>query len=780
MSEEKEVSVWSEKVADDVIVRHKEPYVVEGMWTPSGFFHIGNARPEVFTPYAVKRAIQDKGKKVTQNFILDDFDAVRKIPGGLGIKKEDEDKYLGFPIATAPSPLPGFKTWADAFVSQLKKYAPEFGLDLNFISAFQTYKEGKFNELIKFSIENSKEIVKVWTKVAGSEKEEDFVPLQVLCEKCKKIYYTKVLGFENDLVEYECECGQKGKVSPYDGNAKLHWRVHWVCHWILHKVDFESGGKDHFSKGGSVDVGQALIKEVFKKEPPVQVPTEFVQLAGAKMAGSIGNVIDLESWLKVAPPELFRFMNFSYKPYTVIEFSFKNNSFVLLNDRFERAERIYFGFEKAENEKMTQKLKKIYEFSVIGTPSKRLVQLPFSTSILLSQILDFENNFDESLDKIKEVSKIPEDLTNEEKEKIKEKLKRTKHWVENYAEESFRLSFVEEYDSGLLGRLDEKIVSVLTQINKNLLSAKTQEEIQQLIFDSSKENNISPKDSFRVIYLALIGKEKGPKVGSLVPVFGKEKVMKRIEEVISQPKPKTAVREKKDSSLPGAEELSKVFNFEVSEKVKENFPNLRLGILVLKNIANAKQSPEISKLLRKKESELRKDIEGKELSSVENLKLWREAYSSFGGKPKKYKPSVEALVKRVVKGEELPSINLLVDIYNYISIKYLLPAGGDDLDKIEGKVSLDYATGKENFLMIGSNENDAPKEGEIVYKDSKEVLCRRWNWRECDKTKLTEETKNAVIYIESLSSADDLDKALAELAELVEKYCNAKTSKFVV
>ena len=159
--ESEEIELWSEKVADDVIARHKEPYVVEGMWTPSGFFHIGNARPEVFTPYAVRRAIEDKGKKVSQNFILDDFDAVRKIPQGLGIKPEDEKKYIGFPCATAPSPIPGFKTWAEAFVSQLKKFAPNFGLDLNFISAYDTYNKGKLNDLILLTLDQSEEIAKV-------------------------------------------------------------------------------------------------------------------------------------------------------------------------------------------------------------------------------------------------------------------------------------------------------------------------------------------------------------------------------------------------------------------------------------------------------------------------------------------------------------------------------------------------------------------------------------------------------------------------------------------
>src|SRR3989338_4149813 len=84
-SEANEAFIWSEKVAGEVLKRERNEFVVEGMWTPSGFFHIGNARSEVFTPYSVKRALLDEGKKVRQNFIIDDFDAVRKIPKPLGV-----------------------------------------------------------------------------------------------------------------------------------------------------------------------------------------------------------------------------------------------------------------------------------------------------------------------------------------------------------------------------------------------------------------------------------------------------------------------------------------------------------------------------------------------------------------------------------------------------------------------------------------------------------------------------------------------------------------------
>src|SRR3989344_2939818 len=92
--------------------------------------------------------------------------------------------------------------------------------------------------------------------------------------------------------------------------------------------------------------------------------------------------------------------------------------------------------------------------------------------------------------------------------------------------------------------------------------------------------------------------------------------------------------------------------------------------------------------------------------------------------------------------EKFPELNIgLViakNIYNYISIKHVIPVGGDDLDKIDGDLELTFAKGNEKFVQLNSSEIDHPKKEEVIYKDDKEVTCRRWNWRECDKSKMTE------------------------------------------
>ncbi|MBI3255910.1 MAG: hypothetical protein HYZ63_02975, partial [Candidatus Andersenbacteria bacterium] len=150
------------------------------------------------------------------------------------------------------------------------------------------------------------------------------------------------------------------------------------------------------------------------------------------------------------------------------------------------------------------------------------------------------------------------------------------------------------------------------------------------------------------------------------------------------------------------------------------------------NGADNKKKPEISELLRSTEQALR------QRSDIENVKehpaiaTWREAHRLFGNNPNRYAPSVEAVIKRVVKGGSLPNINPLVDIYNHICMKYIVPVGGEDLDTCKGNIELAVASGEEKFIGLGDENNDSPTAGEVIYKDEEGVLCRRFNWREAD------------------------------------------------
>ncbi|MBU0577959.1 hypothetical protein KJ742_07475 [Patescibacteria group bacterium] len=222
--------------------------------------------------------------------------------------------------------------------------------------------------------------------------------------------------------------------------------------------------------------------------------------------------------------------------------------------------------------------------------------------------------------------------------------------------------------------------------------------------------------------------------------------------------------------------------FKADNKIFENYPDFIDGILVVKNIDNNGTNPEITELLRKIEKEIREITDIESVNSHPKIAAWREAHRKFGNNPKKSPPSVQAIFGRVYKGGELPIINKLVDLYNYISLKYVVPAGGENLDKCVGDIELTYADGDEEFIELESVENRPPETGEVVYKDQAGVICRKFNWREADRTKLSENTKNAVLVIEGLSpvTRDELQRTLDELQELVQKYCGGESNSYIL
>ncbi len=220
----------------------------------------------------------------------------------------------------------------------------------------------------------------------------------------------------------------------------------------------------------------------------------------------------------------------------------------------------------------------------------------------------------------------------------------------------------------------------------------------------------------------------------------------------------------------------------IDNTVIQQFPHTKIGLLFGKNVNNQHPSEEITKLLRDAEEKIRATINLAELTSLPKILDWREAYRTFGFKPSEYRSSVEALLRRILQGKQLPTISPLVDLYNLISIKHMLPAGGGDLEKIKGSITLKIAQGSEKFIMLGSTTPEIVKAGEVVYCDDEEVLCRAWNYRESEKTKITEHIRHVYLVIEGLTHTthEELSNAIAELRSLLMTYTNGSFQEFIL
>lgn len=220
-------------------------------------------------------------------------------------------------------------------------------------------------------------------------------------------------------------------------------------------------------------------------------------------------------------------------------------------------------------------------------------------------------------------------------------------------------------------------------------------------------------------------------------------------------------------------------NLNIADIIFDEYPDLILGIVTAHNIDNLQDKAEITEMLRQAEAALSGKFGSTPVIEHPYIATWREAYRKFGAKPKDYPSSVENLTRRVLNGATIGHINNLVSLYNTISLRHILPVGGEDLDKIVGDVLLTRAGNDEPAVfLLGEKEARAPRAGEIIYKDEVGAICRRWNWKEADRTKLTQETKNAFLVIETLPPVprDTVEIAIRELADLVQQYCGGTVS----
>ncbi|GAI74838.1 unnamed protein product [marine sediment metagenome] len=212
----------------------------------------------------------------------------------------------------------------------------------------------------------------------------------------------------------------------------------------------------------------------------------------------------------------------------------------------------------------------------------------------------------------------------------------------------------------------------------------------------------------------------------------------------------------------------------IDPEIFTQFPDFKRGIIIVKDVENALGNKRIKKPLNK---EIEKRM-GEDLIKHPLVKAWNESHLKFGSNSNRFPPSITALLKRIKQGGGFPFINSVVALFNYISIKYLIPCGGDDIDKIEGNLHLGFARGDEWFVALGSEEKENPQPGEVIYFDDKtlKVMCRRWNWRNGDFSKITENTKRMVINIDGIGAVPQsiIEEARDELAKLLIEQCKAE------
>jgi DNA/RNA-binding domain of Phe-tRNA-synthetase-like protein len=212
--------------------------------------------------------------------------------------------------------------------------------------------------------------------------------------------------------------------------------------------------------------------------------------------------------------------------------------------------------------------------------------------------------------------------------------------------------------------------------------------------------------------------------------------------------------------------------FSIQKELFDILPDLTIGMVVAMGVENTHPSKEIDDLLTQAIEEMKKNFIGDKAQDHPRIKPWRTTFSKLGISGSKFPSSIESMARRILKGDPFPKINPLVDLYNSVSLRFLVPMGGHDLDTIQGNIHLQFAEGWEPFTPMGGGETAVVPKGELVYRDDREVLTRNWVWRQCEKDKATEKTKNIFIPIDVLGEVgrERADETILELSQLIPRY----------
>jgi DNA/RNA-binding domain of Phe-tRNA-synthetase-like protein len=213
--------------------------------------------------------------------------------------------------------------------------------------------------------------------------------------------------------------------------------------------------------------------------------------------------------------------------------------------------------------------------------------------------------------------------------------------------------------------------------------------------------------------------------------------------------------------------------FQYHTDILENYPNIVGGVILAQGMQNKPTPDSLKQAYFAEQQAVLKRIGDTPLSELETLAAWRAAFRGFGVNPTKYRSAPEALLRRLTKKGDIPSINSIVDIVNLVSIRYAIPIAAFDVRALQGTVTVHYADGSERFTPLFEDQVEHPEVGEVVFSDETGlVLARRWCWRQSDESATREDTSEAIFTVEAQhpEGRKDIDAALEDLLGLLYEY----------
>lgn len=521
---------WADQTAARVVATcgEQDVYTVASGITPSGTVHIGNFR-EVITVDLVARALRSLGKKVRFIYSWDDFDTLRKVPKNLP-QQEMLAKNLRHPISRVPDPYGEDKSYSAHNIRVFETEIRRVGINPEFLYQSERYGAGLYAESMKHALENRDKIRAILDEFRKEPLPADWLPTTIYCTACERdqLDYERYAG--DYMYEYKCSlCGHEEKLDiRKTSNLKLNWRTDWPMRWAYEKVDFEPGGKDHSSDGGSFDTGRKIVQELWGRQAPQYLQYDFVSIKGGsgKMSSSSGELITLAEALEIYEPQMIRWIFANQRPNTDFSISF-DVDVIKVYDEFDRAEIQALG-PVPDNLGKWPVLRRAYELSCLDeVPTKAPFRAPFRELTGRLQILD--GDVQKTWDRwYKGQAKDARD-----KELFWSRAERAWNWLKDFAPDEFRYSINSQPVQIALEEPQKlavrALVKLVDQVDLDAIDAK---DLNQRLYDDIiHTTGCEGKEFYKAVYQKVIGRDQGPRLPGFLKELGSERIKRLLADV---------------------------------------------------------------------------------------------------------------------------------------------------------------------------------------------------------------------------------------------------------
>ncbi len=492
---------WAEQLADRVINEKRKSYVISAGITTSGPAHLGTLCEFLF-PDTIRKCIERKGKQCKFYFFADIYDAFDSVPLAMEKYAKQFRQHLGKPLCDVPDPTGKSRSFGDHFLDEVRELMKKFEIDAEVVRINDAYSNGKFDNLARFFLKNETQARKLIEQTSGKSEKKDWSPIMPICKQCGKIATTIVRQHNEDEYTYKCDrdvkytkgCGYDGEANISDHKYKIVWRLHWPSWMEVFGTSIEGAGVDHHTRGGSWDTCVAIFKEMFKKEPPIGYKYGFILFQGKKYSKSKGIGMNVSEMIKLLQPEMIKYILLKPDLQENIDIDPTPQNLLRAFDDFQETAKL---LDKKQEELSRSEEKRVAAIRL--STDKIKWKSKFLDAILYYQIY---SNW-------KKVGEILNDVDGI-------------NYLAPYAEEWLVNDFLpDEYNFRYKPQTpSENVKKLFHEFNEKMNAIA----IHNAVFEFAKRNNIESKELFKEIYLALIGKERGPRIGKLIFAIGVNKI----------------------------------------------------------------------------------------------------------------------------------------------------------------------------------------------------------------------------------------------------------------